>query len=484
MPDMPIRPRPTLDTRGPPLPTAWHGGRRVFWTAPASLRLLAAPIRHAAEVSDSRAERRSETGGYLRLLRHRRVAVLWAAQTLSVLGDRLYALALMWLVWQTTKSAALMGLVAVAESVPYVVLGTFGRRLLGRFASLGRLGWVDLARAVVAGSLPLVWHADGAGIAALVVIACVLGALGAVFDPNLAALVPDLVEPQLVQQVTGVMDLTGRIARVAGPASAGLLLAVLPDTGLYTVDAVTFVVSAVALGYLGRHLALRVEVRQAGPPGRDRAPLPKALPLLRADPRVAAAIAVHGAGLLVSALPAIAMPVLLATRLHTGAAGYGLVLAASGLGALAGNPLAGNLRLGRRFPQAYFAAWAANGVALAAMGLVGSLALIMVFAFLTGLVTPVAAVCLRTHLSLRFGGAERLRLVTTDQTVIRAAGTAGMLTLPALAAASPAAAFTAAGLAMAGVAGLAVVATARLPAPTDATVPDAPVLADAGIAGN
>lgn len=420
---------------------------------------------------------------YLWLLRHRRVGVLWAVQTLSVLGDRLYALALMWLVWQTTRSAVLMGLAAVAESVPYVVVGTFGRRVLGRFASLGRLGWVDLARAVMAGSLPLVWHANGAGVAALMVIAFLLGALGAVFDPNLAALVPDLVEPRLVQQVTGVMDLTGRIARVAGPASAGLLLAVLPSAGLYVVDAVTFVASAAALGYLARHHTVQAGSRLPGLARPASTPLPKALPLLRAHPRVTAAIAVHGAGLLVSALPAIAMPVLLTIRLHAGAGAYGLVLAATGLGALAGNPLAGNLRLGRRFPRAYFAAWAVNGAALAATGLAGSVALVMVFAFVTGLVTPVAAVCLRTYLSSRFTGPERLRLVTTDQTVIRAAGTAGMLTLPALAAASPAAAFAAAGLAMAGFAVLAMVAVARLPEPSDAVVPASVVLVDAAPAG-
>jgi MFS family permease len=315
------------------------------------------------------------------------------------------------------------------------------------------------------------------------VIAFLLGALGAVFDPNLAALVPDLVEPHLVQQVTGVMDLTGRIARVAGPASAGLLLAVLPSAGLYVVDAVTFVVSAAALGYLARHHAIQAGSRLPGLARPTRLPLPKALPLLRAHPRVTAAIAVHGAGLLVSALPAIAMPVLLTIRLHAGAGAYGLVLAATGLGALVGNPLAGNLRLGRRFPRAYFAAWAVNGAALAATGLAGSVALVMVFAFVTGLVTPVAAVCLRTHLSSRFTGPERLRLVTTDQTVIRAAGTAGLLTLPALAAASPAAAFAAAGLAMAGFAVIAMVAAARLPEPSDAVVPASMVLADAAPAG-
>jgi hypothetical protein len=44
----------------------------------------------------------------LRVLRSHRVLLLWVAQTLSVLGDRFYALAVMWLVWQATGSAALM----------------------------------------------------------------------------------------------------------------------------------------------------------------------------------------------------------------------------------------------------------------------------------------------------------------------------------------------------------------------------------------
>ncbi|MGH8886983.1 MAG: MFS transporter, partial [Egibacteraceae bacterium] len=87
------------------------------------------------------------------------------------------------------------------------------------------------------GALPLLWHADAGGVLALLIVAAVLGVLGAVFDPNLGALVPELVERERVQQVTGLLDLTGRIARVAGPGSAGALLLVLPEIHLYTVDA-------------------------------------------------------------------------------------------------------------------------------------------------------------------------------------------------------------------------------------------------------
>jgi hypothetical protein len=46
---------------------------------------------------------------YLRLLRNGRVAGLWGSQVLAVMGGRLYALAVMWLMWRTTGSGVLMG---------------------------------------------------------------------------------------------------------------------------------------------------------------------------------------------------------------------------------------------------------------------------------------------------------------------------------------------------------------------------------------
>ncbi|MGH8902514.1 MAG: MFS transporter, partial [Egibacteraceae bacterium] len=339
--------------------------------------------------------------------------------------------------------------------------GVFGRRVLARFASLGALAWVDLVRAAAVGALPLLWHADAGGVTALLIVAAVLGVLGAVFDPNLGALVPELVERERVQQVTGLLDLTGRIARIAGPGSAGALLLVLPEIHLYTVDAVTFVVSAVALGWLRRSAT-----GQAAAPARERyqgcPPLPRALPLLRRNPQVTLAIGVHGVGLFCAAASAIGMPILLSVQLHAGAGGYGLVTAAAGFGALLGNPLAGHLRVVRRFPYAYCASWAMSGLALAALGLVDTLPAVMVVAVLGGLCAPVAAVSMSTHMARCFVPVERLRLIAIDQTVIRAAGTAGMLLVPPLVAADPPSAFTAAGVATAAAGLFALACSARL----------------------
>lgn len=95
------------------------------------------------------------------------------------------------------------------------------------------------------------------------------------------------------------------------------------------------------------------------------------------------------------------------------------------------------------------------------MGTATSLPLMVRFAFGSGLVMPLAAVSLRARLGT-FPIAEPLRLIAVDQTVIRTAGTVGMLILPFLVDASPAGAFTTAGLTLAATAALAGVAGTRL----------------------
>lgn len=380
--------------------------------------------------------------GYLRLLRRPRILLLWVAQTLSVLGDRMYALAVMWLVWETTGSAALMGLVAVAESVPYVLVGVAGRRLLARCATLGRLAVLDVARMLVVAVLPAVWAWHGPSLVALLTVAALLGLLGAVFDPNLGALVPDLVPAEQVQQVTGLMDLMGRIARIAGPGVAGLLLAVVPEVQLYIADAVTFAVSAVALAVLALRTSPVPQVGQA--PGKGTRP--RARELLRARPVTGCMVGLHGGGqFLLGAV--LVLPALLAARGGAGSQVYALVMTATGLGAVAANAVAGNARWAARIPGAYCAAWMAFGAVTIAMGAAWAVWQIVALSVAAGAVGPFTAVALRTHMS-GFERDERAAWMTLDQTLLRGAGTVGTLLLPMLAAPAPAAGFVGAGAVM------------------------------------
>ncbi|MFH8260616.1 MFS transporter [Streptomyces roseolus] len=407
---------------------------------------------------------------YVRLLRSRSVLTLWVGQALSVFGDRLYAMAVMWIAFEESGAFA-MGLVAIAESVPYILLGTIGRRLVGRFGSLRALATVDVVRAGLVAALPLVWtHLGLVGALALVLVA---GFAGAVFDPNLGALTPELVEKRDVQAVSGLMDLSGRIARIAGPGAAGLLLAIMPMTTLFWLDGATFLVSAAALAALARHSPV---VRQDRAPAKEAAPA-QARMLLRTQLDTAVAIGIHGVGIAAHTV-ALALPAFITLQLGAGAGTYGAALAVTGAGALAANGLAGNLRLPPNLPAFYCLAWAVSGAALAAIALAGSVPALLALSVLLGAVNPFVQVALVTHLS-GFPPAHRLRLMSVDLTVIRTAGTVSMLFVPALAADRPSLAFAVAGLGLVGVGLVGAVLAARW-APVGSGSVQEPVGAGAG----
>ncbi|KNB49276.1 MFS transporter [Streptomyces caatingaensis] len=379
--------------------------------------------------------------GYIRLLRRRPVRVLWLSMTLSVIGDRLYAIATMWIVWESTHSSPLTGLVAVAESLPYVVLAG-AREGVARFMRWRALARVDAARALLALSVPLLWTPDGTGLTVLLGLVLMLGVLGAVFDPNLGALIPQLASCDGVvdlHEVSGLFDLTARIAAVVGQGSVGAVLLLVPEIQLYAIDGLTFAVSAAALTWLGRHAA--------GVVGRAAAQRPPAAGrrLLRAHRPVAAAVAVSGVAQFAAAVPTVGLPPLIAVRLGQGAAGYGLTLAATAAGALVGNLLTPGLPAGRRWLGTYCAAWVLSGVALAGLGLATTLTAAVALCVAGGLLFPVTAVTLRARLS-RFAPAERVALLTAHQSVTRAAGAAGLLLLPYAVDAAPGGSFVGAGL--------------------------------------
>ncbi|WP_435108046.1 MFS transporter [Nocardiopsis synnemataformans] len=401
--------------------------------------------------------------GYLRVLRHRRVLGLWGAQLLAVVGARLYALAVMWLVWQATGSAFLMGLVAVLESVPYILMGAFGRRLVARLATWRRLAAVELLRAAVVATVPLVWALPEARVAVLLAVALLIGVTGSVVDPLLPALAPSLVRDDQVRPVMGLLDLTGRIARILGPGAAGALLLVVREVDFYWLTAAGFAASALALALLGRaEPACRARPAASAPSsgdGEDAA----GWRVVLSHPPVMAALALNGCGILAGTAAAIGLPILLTTVHGAGMGVYGLLTALTAAGAVVGNLVVGNLAARGRWLGVFCAAWAASGVLLAGMGMASTVGVLALILALSGAAAPWAGVTLHAHLAERFSAAERVGVLSAHHMVMRTCGTAGMLVVPVLVAANPPLVFALAGLVLVAAATAAGLAGARLP---------------------
>lgn len=394
---------------------------------------------------------------YVRLLRQRPVLVLWLAETLSVFGDRFFTLALAWTAWQRSGAVA-MGLVVVVESVPHLLVGMFGRKLVARLASFRALAVVEAVQIGVVGAMPWLWQSIGlTGVLAVIVV---IGTCDAVTGPGLASLVPGLVEKDQVRQVTGLMDLSNRFTWFLGPGSAAVLLALWPAEKLFLVDAATFAVSALAFAWLGR---LTLRSAPAGASGRAEkeaaGAAPRAWPVLRAHRRIGGALAVGAVGEFCATALTIGIPIWLTARLHAGAEAYALVLMAMGIGAVAGNLLAGNARLAGRFPGGYCLVWAVRGLLLALFAASGSMVEVMALAAAASALVPLTSISLYAEIGA-LPGPQRLRLFSLDEVRLHVASMSSMLLLPALLERAPSRAFVASGL-LTAVAGLGAWAVCR-----------------------
>lgn len=383
---------------------------------------------------------------YVSLLRRRPVLVLWLAETLSVFGDRFFTLALAWTAWQRSGAVA-MGLVVVVESVPHLLIGTFGRKLIVRFASFRALAAVEAVQIVVVGAMPWLWQS--LGLTGVLVVIVAIGTCDALTGPSLSALVPGLVNKDLVRQMTGLMDISNRLTWFLGPGSAAVLLAFMPAEKLFLLDAATFAVSTLAFLWLGRAVA-PWHTTAATSPYEDAEPsaakeAPPALAVLLAHPRIGCALALSGIGEFFSTGLTIGIPIWLTSELHAGAGAYAVVLSAMGIGAVVGNLLTGNTVLPGRFPGGYCLVWTARGLLLAAFALSGSLTEVVAITATASALVPLTSISLNAEI----GGLpvpERLRVLTADSVKLHVASMSSMLMLPALLERAPQVSFAAGGV--------------------------------------
>ncbi len=195
---------------------------------------------------------------YGRVLRHRNFALLWAGQTVSWFGDSLYFVSLLWLVQELTGSRALMGAVAACRTIP-ALFGVFAGVLVDRMDRRRIMIMADILRAAVIGAVPALMAAGLLQAWHIPVIAFLLAAAGVPFNPSQQALLPALVDREDLAQANSLLTLSQQFVNVVGYAVGGVAIALVGVGPLFAVDAVSFLVSVVAIW------AMRVDPQLSNP---------------------------------------------------------------------------------------------------------------------------------------------------------------------------------------------------------------------------
>jgi MFS transporter, DHA3 family, macrolide efflux protein len=293
--------------------------------------------------------------GFLKVLRVRHLALLWVSQVLSAMGDYFYQIAVMWIAVKMVGGAA--GIVVAAETGSGLLFGLLGGVYADRWNRRTTMVAVDVLRALAVATLPFVALLGKLPLWYLVVVAVIVGSLGALFDPALQASLPALTaDRQTLQATNGLMDVTRRLARMLGPSLAGVLIAFIPLTHFFTLDAISFGISALTVFSLGRRYAWKAmrgeyggEIHYARGMSGILKEIGGAFRLVQRHKLLLWAIIAGGPISMVwGAAFIVGVPLLAARALNGGVSAYGLIVGAYGVGNVASNLVVGSLTIRRR----------------------------------------------------------------------------------------------------------------------------------------
>jgi MFS family permease len=306
--------------------------------------------------------------GALRLLgANRPFRLLWTARAVSFLGDSLSLVALMLHVAGTTGQALAVAALLLAGDFAPALLGPLTGTVADRLDRRRVMVACELAQGALVAVIAL-WLPS---LPLLLVLVGLRAVAGQVFQPASRAAVPAVVPEHDLERANAAVGVATNGGETLGPLVAALLLPLLDVRGVLLVDAATFGVSAALLGFL--------PPMPGNGQGRDRrasflADARTGLRYLWGEPTVRAVVLGYFAIVACNGIDDVALVFLATDTLGGGDRAVGLLLAAVGIGLLAGYALLARTRRRVAMPALLLAGFAVSSAGNLLTGLAWAVA--------------------------------------------------------------------------------------------------------------
>lgn len=196
--------------------------------------------------------------GTLSAFRSRDFRLVWGGQTISLIGDAAFIVALGWRVTEMTGSAGSLGFVLAVNSAALLTTLLLGGVLADRYPRRVLMIASDLARAIVAVVFCVLDASGHLTFGWVIALAALFGLGDGFFYPAFSGIVPLVAEQSTLPSANSWIGIARQGSQVAGPALAAGLYGSTGPSAVWALEAGSFVVSAVALG-VARPRAVRSE---------------------------------------------------------------------------------------------------------------------------------------------------------------------------------------------------------------------------------
>src|SRR5580704_8803544 len=257
-----------------------------------------------------------------------------AGQSVSLIGTWMQMAAQSWLVLTLTGSATTLGVIIALQTLPVLLLGPYGGVIADRIDKRRLMVILQVAKGVQALILGVLTVTGAVRLWEIGVLAALLGLNNAFESPARQAFMLEMVGGESLRNAVSLNSVLVNVARVIGPAVAGVLIATVGEGPCFLVNAASFVAVVVSLATMN-HAALE----RITPMPRARGQLREGLRYVRSTPELAVPLMMMAAAGCLTYEFQVTLPVMASSGLHAGSAGFGFMTAAMGLGAVLGGLL-------------------------------------------------------------------------------------------------------------------------------------------------
>jgi MFS family permease len=298
---------------------------------------------------------------FLRPLRERDFALVFAGTTVSALGDGLYYIALAWQTYELSNIPTAMSIVGVAATLPQLVFLLVGGALSDRMDKRRLLVAADLLRGLAIGLIGVLSLTGALELWMLVALVAVYAAGTSLFTPAATALLPVILPKEELGRGNALLTFSRTACvRVAGPGLGGIAIALFGVGWAFVGDGISFFLSALTL------LALTKREFPTGARESLLGEIGEGLRYVRGERWLFVSLAAAPVGLLCYMGPMqVLLPFVVKNELEDGARALGIILASGGAGALLGSLLIGQLGQPRERVLVMYILWALSTFGIA-----------------------------------------------------------------------------------------------------------------------
>lgn len=264
-----------------------------------------------------------------RALKHRNFQLFFSGQFVSLIGTWMQNVARSWLVYQLTGSVALLGLVGFAGQFPVFVLSTFGGTIADRYDRRKILVATQTASMILTLTTGVLVLTGQIQVLHIFIVAVLSGIVNSFDIPTRQSFVVDMVGKEDLLNAIALNSSMFNGARIVGPAIAGIIVSLVGTGWCFVGDGISYI--AVIAGLSLMRIERKAVVQTAGSTFEK---IKEGFVFVRQTKPIRSLLLLLGLVSLMGMPYAVLMPIFADQILDGGVRGLGILMGASGIGAL------------------------------------------------------------------------------------------------------------------------------------------------------